>query len=175
MKKLLISILISFIPIICYAEDITKNSQIQVNNETIKKITDGNENTYISIKDGEILTITNEEDIYGIYIIYEVKSSSGLLSSNNNEIKIGQNNFLHEYIDLNKKPSKNITITYDLLYVNIFKEKGCTLRRGYKMSCLFGQLVFSIAVFDPQGGRLPLPTTSTHTTFKKYISFAPFS
>lgn len=114
MKKLLIFLGILLFPIITYASDITSTSTIKINDENAStKLTDKNENTYYSISKDKIISITNEEDIYGIYIIYELTSKTATLTIQNKNIAIGENNFLHEYVDLSSTPANNLTITYN--------------------------------------------------------------
>ena len=91
-----------FIPLFTYAKDITKDSNILINNESYDKLTDGNENTYITIKKNNSIKITNKEDIYGIYIIFEMKSIKGRISNYTREIEISTEGYLHEYIDVDK-------------------------------------------------------------------------
>lgn len=115
MKKLALFILF-LIPLNVFAEDITKSSKILIGESSnITKFTDENENTYSEINKDEIITITNENDIHGIYIIYELKSVTGTIRNNTKDEKIGLNNFLHEYIDVEKLigASKEITMKFD--------------------------------------------------------------
>lgn len=106
MKKISLTILfftiLFFIPLFTYAKDITKDSNILINNESYDKLTDGNENTYITIKKNNSIKITNKEDIYGIYIIFEMKSIKGRISNYTREIEISTEGYLHEYIDVDK-------------------------------------------------------------------------
>lgn len=113
MKKLLFLLSLIILPIKVIANDITNTSSILINSEKQNKIIDKNENTYITIKNTDKITITNKEDIYGLYIIYELTSQSGRITIDNKNIAIGENNFLHEYIDLKNTPSNEITITYN--------------------------------------------------------------
>lgn len=112
MKKLLILIII-FIPIMVSAEDITKNSTILVNGQKYSKIIDSNENSFAKISIDNAITITNENNIYGLYVIYHLKSGMGKIEINNTNIDIGNNGFLHEYIDLSKNVSTNLQIQYN--------------------------------------------------------------
>lgn len=116
MKKLLFILSLLLIPINVFADDITINSTITINNEKANtKLTDNKENTYITIKKDENITISNEEEIYGIYIIYELNSKEGNIIANNKNISIGNNGFLHEYLDIQKEFGKTNTlnITYN--------------------------------------------------------------
>lgn len=117
MKKIfLILIIVLCFPSIVLAQDITDKVKIQINNNNIdKKITDKNENSYIKISNSDVINITSDEDIYGLYIIYELSSKEGTISNSTKTFKIGTNNFLHEYIDINNNldNSKEISIKYD--------------------------------------------------------------
>lgn len=115
MKKIIFFLIIILIPSFILAEDITNKSTILINNKKCnQKIIDNNENTFINISKNDLITITNLENIYGLYIIYELKSSPGKLIVDNQNIEIGQNDFLHEYIDIQKLPkTKKITINYN--------------------------------------------------------------
>ncbi len=114
MKKILLLIIL-LLPIFVHAEDITSSSVILVNNTKKSNIIDNKENTYIKISKGIKITISNDIDIDGIYIIYELKSVNGIINANGKELKIGQNGFLHEYIDIynNLGNIKELSITYD--------------------------------------------------------------
>lgn len=97
------------------AEDITKNSDISINNITNNILIDNNENTFMKINKNDSIIINSDNDISGIYIIYEKSSQKGNISNNTNESTIGDNGFLHEYIDIDKLigKSKKITIKYE--------------------------------------------------------------
>lgn len=113
MKKIIIFILL-LIPNVILAEDITKSSNILIDSNQNIKLIDNNENSYITIQKDSIITITNEEDIFGIYIIYELNSQEGIISNNSKSGTIGNNDFLHEYINVNELigKSKELTISY---------------------------------------------------------------
>lgn len=113
MKKLLFLLTLVLLPTIVFANDITDTSNILINGEKQSKLTDKFENTYITIKNTDKITISNNEDIYGLYIIYELTSKSGTITIDNKNIAIGENNFLHDYINLTNTPSKNLTISYN--------------------------------------------------------------
>jgi LmbE family N-acetylglucosaminyl deacetylase len=115
MKKLLIVFILFLIPMIVNAKDITKESRILVNNLTYSKLIDNNDNSYITISKDSIIKITSDEDIYGIYIIYELKSIDGRISNYTKEIEIGTNGYLHEYINVDELigHSKELELTYN--------------------------------------------------------------
>ena len=99
-----------------YANDITKQTNILINEKTINKsVLDGKETTYSTIEKDTVITIKSDEDIHGLYIVYEYSSKAGILSGNEKTTNIGQNNFLHEYIDVNSLlgPAKQLLLTYN--------------------------------------------------------------
>jgi LmbE family N-acetylglucosaminyl deacetylase len=111
MKKILVLLVLLF-PVFVNAGVIT-DYKIVINDLNTKKLIDNNENSYIEIKQNEEIKITSTEDIYGIYIIYELKSVKGDISSNDKKIPVGANSFLHEYIDLKDNVSKELIINYE--------------------------------------------------------------
>lgn len=114
MKKILFLLTIILIPINVLAKDITSSSTITINNEKYTKITDNKENTYISVEKDKVINIKSNEDIAGIYIIYELNSQTGIIKANNKSIEIGTKGFLHEYIDLKDIGlTKELEITYN--------------------------------------------------------------
>lgn len=113
MKKFVLIFMFVLMPLMVSAKDITDVSTYKINDTIASKLKDNNENSYLSISKGSTISITSEEDIYGIYIIYELSSQTGNININNKNINIGVNNFLHEYIDLKENKSKELTITYD--------------------------------------------------------------
>ena len=113
MKKFVLIFMLVLMPLMVSAKDITDVSTYKINDTIASKLKDNNENSYLSISKGSTISITSEEDIYGIYIIYELSSQTGNININNKNINIGVNNFLHEYIDLKENKSKELTITYD--------------------------------------------------------------
>ncbi len=114
MKKILLFIIL-LIPLTTYAEDITSSSKILINESTNSKLSDNKENTYVEISSDSNITISSEQDIDGLYIIYELKSIKGTISNGNKEESIGTNGFLHEYINVSKLigSSKELTIKYE--------------------------------------------------------------
>ena len=103
MKKFVLIFMFVLMPLMVSAKDITDVSTYKINDTIASKLKDNNENSYLSISKGSTISITSEEDIYGIYIIYELSSQTGNININNKNINIGVNNFLHEYIDLKVK------------------------------------------------------------------------
>ena len=116
MKKLLLLGLFLIFPTFVFADDITNTSNIFLDDEKINsKITDDKENTYITINKDNIIKIQNTESIYGLYIIYELNSVQGTIQNSIKNNIIGENNFLHEYINVDEKigNSNEITLTYN--------------------------------------------------------------
>lgn len=114
MKKIFILLTLLVLPTIVFADDITNTSKILINNGvSSNKLTDKNENSYITIKKADEITISNEENIYGLYIIYELSSKPGHITIDNKNITIGENGFLHDYINLENTPSKTLNIQYN--------------------------------------------------------------
>ena len=121
MKKVLIGILsfiiFSFVyTITTYAGEITENVTILLNESSISsKVTDNKESTFVEISNNDIIKISSNTTISGLYIVYEVKSTTGKIDANGEIIKIGENGFIHEYINISEK-IKNVnelTIKYD--------------------------------------------------------------
>jgi len=113
-KKYYFLLTIILIPINVFAKDITSSSTITINNEKYTKITDNKENTYINVEKDKVINIKSNEDIAGIYIIYELNSQPGIIKANNKSIEIGTKGFLHEYIDLKDIGlTKELEITYN--------------------------------------------------------------
>lgn len=95
------------------AEDISKNTKITYNNQSITKISDDNTSTKITIIENSPIKISSEQNIKSVYIKYENKAQTGILKYNQKEQEIGQNSFLHEYIELEEDNINEITITYN--------------------------------------------------------------
>lgn len=116
MKRILYLLLFLLIPTIIFAKDITYSTKITINNNVAnQKLTDNKENTFITINKNDEIKVTSEQEIYGLYIIYELSSKPGNITFNNTSISIGENGYLHEYIDISKtfSNSKELTIKYN--------------------------------------------------------------
>lgn len=92
------------------ALEITNNANITSNNLNMSKLKDNNYKTSSKITDS--ITITSVDNIKQIYIMYELTSEKGTITYNDKEKKIGENNYLHEYIELDNE-TKELTINYD--------------------------------------------------------------
>ena len=116
MKKYLLLLLL-LIPLKVYetnAKEVTNESSFYINNSKLTRLSDGNVKTNQKIDVGNSLVIQNDNDkIKQLYIVYEITSSKGsLLTEEGETVKLGENEFLHEYIDV-LNPSGKITITYE--------------------------------------------------------------
>lgn len=114
-KKLLLLILLLF-PFAINAKEITKTSTIKLDGSAISSyVTDNNEKTYITIKKDQTITIESKDSIQGLYIIYEITGGSGVLSSDNLTTTFGNNEFAHDYIDVNKLigDTKKVSLKYN--------------------------------------------------------------
>lgn len=118
MKKLFFAMAtLLFIPSIAYAEkanDISKEITYTENGTVINKINDENIKTSYKVKNGSSITIHSESNnIKQLYIIYELSSQKGkLVSDKNEEVILGSNGFLHEYVNL-KTAAGEVTLTFD--------------------------------------------------------------
>ncbi len=118
MKKLFFAMAaLLFIPSIAYAEkanDISKEITYIENGTVINKINDENIKTSYKVNNGSSITIHSESNnIKQLYIIYELSSQKGkLVSDKNEEVILGSNGFLHEYVNL-KTAASEVTLTFD--------------------------------------------------------------
>ena len=119
-EKLLIQIIVLIMIILIstkiYGKEITNNTEIKLNSAKISsKVTDDKESTYITISKKDEIVITAKEGISSIYIIYEYSSKTGKMTGNEKTAVIGENNFLHEFIDVEEKlgSTNEVKIVYD--------------------------------------------------------------
>lgn len=116
MKKYLLLILL-LIPLKVYATDakeVTKESSFYIADQSYTKFNDGNVKSNVKINQGLNLVIHNDTDqIKQLYIVYEISSKHGkLITSSGETVNLGENEFLHEYVSLDK-PDNDITLTFD--------------------------------------------------------------
>ena len=98
------------------AQEITSKSEITLEGTKIStKVTDNSESTYITVPKGNEIKIKSTDDIYSMYIVYEFSSKTGTLTGNDNTAQIGENTYLHEYIDVKDKigTTNKLKIKYD--------------------------------------------------------------
>ena len=108
MKKIarifLIIFIMTMIPIISNAAEITDKCEITLDSKKInQRVLDNKESTYLAISKDSEINIKSADKINGIYIIYELMSKEGTISAKDKEGKIGENGFLHEYINVKEK------------------------------------------------------------------------
>lgn len=114
--SVLILIICTLISTKINAQEITNKSDVQLDGKSInKKVLDNKESTYITISKENEIEIKAAEDIYSIYIVYEFSSKTGTITGNDKTAKIGENSFLHEYIDVKEKlgVTKELKLKYD--------------------------------------------------------------
>ena len=73
------------------------------------KLRDNSNKTRVQYKKGEVLTVTSEKPMYGIYIRWGSTVSPYTLHYNAQTEKHGENGFLHDYVAL-KEPAKSVEI-----------------------------------------------------------------
>lgn len=120
MKKFLISISILLFSTLCTtnvcAREITENVTILLNELNINsKVRDFRETTFIKVSSSDTIKIASNETINGLYIIYEIESKTGQIEANGKTLKIGENGFIHEYVNIAESIEnvKELTIKYD--------------------------------------------------------------
>ena len=85
---------------------------ITVNDKEVKKLNDNDYKTYLNIKKDDTIKISSNDIIKNVYIIYYMKSETGILNYNNTNINIGTNEFLHELVGLDSSTNE-LTINYN--------------------------------------------------------------
>ncbi len=111
---------------------------------------DGSYDTYTSYSAGETLTITSQQTMYGIYIIWGAKTDPWNLSYNGQTKECGTNGFLHEYVEI---PEGTQSLTIELL-------KGETICDIYAYS--EGTLPSDVEVWQPACDNADFLVFSTH-------------
>lgn len=159
-KKIILLFILAIVLVIlissrAYAADITKSANILVNDKNISKnVTDGKESTHKKINKNSTITIKSNEHIHGLYIVYEYSSQTGKLSSGYKSIEIGENKFLHEYIDVNS-------------LLDLSKELLLTYNQDVKIADIYvlseGELPAFVEVWEPSCELADLLLFSTHS------------
>lgn len=147
--------LLILIPSNVHASDITKETNILINEKAISsKVTDGKESTYLTIKQNTSITIKSEQDIHSLYIVYEYSSKTGTLAGNGKTTDIGQNYFLHEYINVNELigSAKELKLTYN---------EDVKIAEIYVLS--EGELPDFVEIWQPSCDEADLLLFSTHS------------
>ncbi len=86
---------------------------VLINNQITKKLNDHQYTTKEDISNDYTINIKSNTLINHVYIIYELTSATGTLRIGNEKLIIGKNGYLHEYIDVSKYASNEISINYD--------------------------------------------------------------
>ncbi|NMA51166.1 MAG: hypothetical protein GX951_04915 [Mollicutes bacterium] len=111
-KKIIIIFIFLFTINVNAKEAVEVEYTLKVNEKVFNTLSDNNYKTYLGIENGEVINIKSDEKIEKLYILYEEKSSQGIITFNETTLDIGINGFLHEYIEL-KKEATDITIKYN--------------------------------------------------------------
>ena len=116
MKRIIFLILL-LIPIKVYAidaSDISKTSQYLINDALNNKLNDGNVKTSVTLTPNDQLVIKSDaENINQLYIVYEIEGKPGIVkTSSNAEVKLGENKFLHEYVNLTSN-SNSVSLSFN--------------------------------------------------------------
>ena len=96
-------------------EDVTKNEGIENaylitnstkftyvdkdNSDSLKLLKDEDYKTYINVDKDTTIELNNSIPIKSLYIIYELKGYKATLEYDTENMEIGTNNFIHEYIN----------------------------------------------------------------------------
>lgn len=116
-KKVIITFMFLFISICpVYAEQregFINDVTITINDSTVSKyLNDNSYNTKSNIYKTDTLKLTSKEEFDSVYIVYYLKNATGNITVDKQKIKIGNNEFLHEYIELDSSVTE-ATINYD--------------------------------------------------------------
>ncbi len=96
------------------SENISNEVQIIYKNEKIKKLNDNNTETKLQISQNTEIKIKSDKIIGSLYIKYEKFSKPGYLKVGENQYKLGENGFLHEYIEIKEQSyDKEIILNYN--------------------------------------------------------------
>ena len=91
--------------------DYIADTSIYINGDKVEKLNDNNYYTYTDIKAHDTIELYSPKPIKSAYIIYSLDASLGSLSYSGSWQIVGNNGFLHEYIELDSN-----TKTFDLTY-----------------------------------------------------------
>ena len=116
MKKLILLALL-LVPIKVYAidaSDISKTSEYLINDVVNTKLNDDNIKTNVTLSPNDTLVIkSNTDNINQLYIVYEIESKTGTVKTSSNTVtKLGENRFLHEYVNLTNN-SEFVSLNFD--------------------------------------------------------------
>lgn len=82
------------------ASELTASSVLELTGGKVSSLTDGAEKSYTTIPSGGALTITAKEGIGSLYLIFDRIYGEWTLTEGEADVFCGQNDFLHEYIDV---------------------------------------------------------------------------
>lgn len=82
------------------------------NGNSPDKIRDGSYDSKLEYAAGDSITVTAEENIAGIYLIWGYQPCTWTLSGNNTVKTCGKNGYLHEYVPVNGS-TDSVTLTFD--------------------------------------------------------------
>ena len=112
MKKTILLLVILLFPFVVYSKEITSDSTITLEGSLISsKVLDDSDSTYISVTKNQIVKITSSNNIKGLYILYELNGGKGTISNNEITTSFGENEFLHDYINVEGLIGVSNTIT----------------------------------------------------------------
>lgn len=103
-----------------YADNTTANAALEIKDSlggakqlNAEKLLDGKYSTYEYISANDVITVTQNDGIASLYIIWNKVPGEWTLTVNGNDYLLGQNGFLHEYIDISSltgSPAAEVSI-----------------------------------------------------------------
>ena len=94
------------------AFDIDGKIRYTIGDYEVLSLNDNSYDSYYTISPDQDIKIHSEESIKYLYIIYEMGSVTGKLTTHNETVNLGKDGYLHEFIELNN-PSNDLTLKYD--------------------------------------------------------------
>ena len=115
MKKILYALLL-LLPFGVNANEILNDQcKITINDTEYQKIQDNNYSTYVNFNKNAEININCETDFKNIYIMYNVKNTTGVINYENTSKDFGENGYLNEVIKL-KEETNAAVLTYNENY-----------------------------------------------------------
>ena len=114
MKKYLVLLILLFMPFIVNASsamNITTSSAFYIDGNTTTVFKDSNYKTYQTIKPSNTLKIDALTKVKYVYIMYELTSVKGKLTTNSDSVELGKDGYLHELVTLNN-PSYTLSFNF---------------------------------------------------------------
>ncbi len=78
-------------------------------------LTDGNQRTFTSAKEEATITLQRSDGILAVYVVFNKIPSEWTISTGDTSVTCGQNQFLHEFVDIEKlfgNHPKSVTLTF---------------------------------------------------------------